>query len=240
MFIRPWRGRVVLLSAFAALSAVVSISAPALAQDQEFQFNWLDPDKRVYVLQNRRYRKAGHALAWAMGGFGLSQPYRSINLLEPRLSFYISEAFGLEVMFSTYWTNKNNTFRNLETSSPSAIPQVREFRNQWVGLVHWAPWYAKINVFNSLLYLDWIVQAGAGKVSTEVDTRTVVANPSVFVAQDVTAFFLGTGHLIHISDRWLARWDLMAMFYQAPLFETSGANTWFTHFNFNIGVGFKL
>ena len=28
------------------------------SSDEEYNFKWLDPDKKVYVLQNRKYRKA--------------------------------------------------------------------------------------------------------------------------------------------------------------------------------------
>src|SRR3954465_6960282 len=34
---------------------------PAPQADDEYSFNWLDPDKKIYVLQNRRYLKAERA-----------------------------------------------------------------------------------------------------------------------------------------------------------------------------------
>ena len=44
---------------------VVFIALTTLAQaadDDEYNFSWLDPDKKIYVLQNRKYRKAGRVM----------------------------------------------------------------------------------------------------------------------------------------------------------------------------------
>lgn len=210
------------------------------SNEEEFKFSWLDPEKKVYVIQNRKYRKAGHALFSAGFGAGLSQPYRHFTLIQPRVAFYISESFGLEGFFQYYITSNSSTYTNLVNTGTNVIVNIREFRTEYAMLLHWAPWYAKINMFNALLYFDWQLTAGVGRVATQVDTRALTAGTPNFVSVDLTSFYLGTGQLFHLSENWIVRLDLLAMIYQAPALETTGVGNWFTHFNFTAGLAFKL
>ena len=43
------------------------------SDDDEFNFSWLDPDKKVYVLQNRKYRKKNRFAIFLTGGLNLSR-----------------------------------------------------------------------------------------------------------------------------------------------------------------------
>ena len=56
-----------LLALFLLLSLVLSTQAFASEKDI-YEFSWLDPDKEVYVLQNRKYKKSGHIHLNAGGG----------------------------------------------------------------------------------------------------------------------------------------------------------------------------
>ena len=117
---------------------------------------------------------------------------------------------------------------------------MREVTSQLGGLVHWSPWYAKINVFNQILYFDWYFTAGAGMINARLDTRTNPNQASVFVKEDYIAGFVGTGHQYHLSKTWAVRLDFMGGFYRAEFDVASGAKTWFSNFNFNAGVACRL
>ncbi|MEK6704889.1 MAG: hypothetical protein AABZ06_03800, partial [Bdellovibrionota bacterium] len=137
------------------LTAAWSEAAESSAGDLggEYNFTWLDPDKKIYVLQNRRYTKANKLFVSAMVGPGFSNPYRSSYNLDPRIAYYFSEALGFEAFYGLTSNSGNNTFDALQRASPNTWPLVREIRSQYGLLVHWVPWYAKINVFNKILYL---------------------------------------------------------------------------------------
>lgn len=215
-------------------------SFPKANADTDYSFEWLDPDKKIYVVQNRRYRKESKPLFSLLGGLGLSSPYRNSFSLEPRLAYYFSERFGVEAFYSKVSNSSNKTFKALETASPSALPIVREIRSQMGLNLQWVPWYAKLNLFDTILYLDWYLSLGVGRLSTELDTNTVLGNSSQFVAENLTSVFIGTGHHYYLSDHWIARVDLLGAMYSAPIFGNSGESVWYSNFHLNVGMGFRF
>jgi outer membrane beta-barrel protein len=215
--------------------------SPAGSQSEdEYSFKWLDPDKKIYVLQNRRYLKGGHLLISAMGGLGFSNAYRNSYAADPRIAYYFSELFGFEVFYSFTFNSENNNYAALKNAAPNTLPVIREIRSQAGALLHYAPWYAKINVFNKILYFDWYFDAGAGRISTALDTRTNVNRAASFQNQDFFAIYAGTGHQYHLSQNFIVRLDFSGTYYMAPIFGNSGADTWFSSYVFAAGLGLRL
>jgi outer membrane beta-barrel protein len=208
--------------------------------EDEYSFNWLDPDKKIYVLQNRKYLKSNRLLLSVMGGVGFSNPYRSTYNVDPRMSYYFNETWGIEVFYTLTGNSPNTVLDALQRASPNTLPNIREIRAQYGGMLHYVPWYAKINVFNSILYFDWYFGAGAGTVQTYVDTRTQVSAPSNFLEQDMFSLFFCTGHQFHLSQSWVVRIDVTGAFYQAPINGTAGDTAWYSNYNFGVGIGLRI
>jgi len=244
--IRPWLVRVLIVLLAVCWLAIIAVAwgaAEAEASeaspraDDEYNFNWLDPDKKIYVLQNRRYTKAMRPMVSVMGGTGFSNPYRTTVSVEPRASFYFTEALGVELRFNYNFNFTNNFARALAVASPSTMPQIREVRMEYGAQLTWVPWYAKINVFNQILYFDWYFNAGGGIVSTAVDTRTSVSQPSDYVIQNLPGLFLSTGHLYHVGHTFLVRLDFTGSFYSAPINGTSGESSIYSNYGIGAGIG---
>lgn len=212
---------------------------PNVANDSGngYSFKWLDPEKKIYVLQNRRYTKANKVMLSMMAGPGFSNPYRSTLSIEPRAAYYISEDLGFEVFYDKTINSANNTYNALAATGTNVFPVIREIQSEVGFLVHWAPFYAKINVFNSILYFDWYFEGGLGSLTSGVTTSK---NSTDFSNQNEMSFFLGTGHQFHLNDRFTVRLDFMGTYYQAPLQGTTGSNVWFTNYNFTAGLGVHL
>lgn len=242
--IRQWGWSILLI--FFALSWLALIGSTwAQAEeteksDDEYSFNWLDTDKKIYVLQNRRYVKTGHPVLSVLAGTGFSNPYRNTINVDGRFAYYWGEQWGLEAFYTYFSNTENSTIQALKASSPQALPNIREINNQYGLQLHFVPWYAKINVFNSILYFDWYFGAGGGMLESAVDTRTRVSETSNFVQQKDFAFFLSTGHQYHLSSSFLVRMDFTGAFYQAPIYGATGENTWYSNLNFGLGVGWKI
>jgi outer membrane beta-barrel protein len=217
-----------------------SSSDSSASSGDEYSFKWLDPEKKIYVLQNRRYTKAGHVLISAMGGPGFSNPYRNTWSLQPRMAYYFSEDWGIEGFYSKVFNSENNTYQGLVSTGSQVFPVIRETRSEVGALIHWVPWYAKINVFNSILYFDWYFSGGVGSVNTAVTTGTGKANLTDFVTQDEMGLFVGTGHQYHISETFTVRLDFMGTYYRAPLAGQTGDNVWFSNYDFTFGLGIRL
>ena len=209
-------------------------------ENDEYSFKWLDPDKKVYVLQNRKFIKKGRGLVTLMGGTGFSNSFRNTYQVDPRIAYYFTETLGIEVFYSKMFNSKNNTSKLLEKASPNALPVVRELRALTGVLLHWSPWYAKINMFNTILYFDWYITGGLGSVSSQLDTNQIVGQPSQFVDHNFMCFFVGTGHQYYLSRTVIARLDLLGAIYRAEIFGNSGDKTWFSNFNLSAGVGLRF
>ncbi|MEO7161584.1 MAG: outer membrane beta-barrel domain-containing protein [Bdellovibrionia bacterium] len=209
-------------------------------QSDEYSFNWLDPDKKIYVLQNRKYLKAGHPVISLMAGAGFSNPYKITYNLDPRFAYYINETWGVEVFYTLTNNTDNSTLVALGLAAKNVMPQIREIRAQSGAMIHYVPWYAKINVFNNILYFDWYFGVGAGKISAFVDQRKSTDAPSNFVAQDLYGLFLSSGHEYHLSQNLLVRLDVSGAIYPAPVSGFTGDSAWYSNFNFGLGIGWKL
>jgi outer membrane beta-barrel protein len=232
---RKWLG-VALVAVLMGLSAASSVFAKE-NEDDEYNFNWLDPEKKIYVLQNRKYTKQGHMFLSALFGTGFSNPYRSTLNVEPRFAYYITESIGIE-FFYTYSSNSPNTTNRALENATVTLPVIREIRSQMGVLLNWAPWYSKINVFNKILYFDWFLSAGVGSMNTFVTSSPASANN--YQPQTMTGIFVGTGHQFYISQTFTARLDFSGSFYQGQTFGTAGDSTWFSNFNLGLGIGLRL
>ena len=223
---------------FGALSA--GSSPAAYAADDEYNFNWLDPDKKIYVLQNRKYLKSKKVLLSALGGFGMSNPYRDVKNADVRLGYYFHEDWGIEAFGQFYSNSSNATMDALKIISSTSLPIVREIQSNVGLLFQWSPWYSKINVFNSILYFDWYFSAGIGSMRTQLDINRNVNNAPDLVTENLTPILVGTGHQFHVSQNFVVRLDFMGAFYSAKLLGTSGDSRWYSNYTFNIGAGFRL
>ena len=206
----------------------------------EYNFSWLDPDKKIYVLQNRKFLKGDRAAISVMGGTAWSNSYRRTMSVDPRLAYYFNETFGLEGFYTIFSNSENDTFKALQKSSPNALPVVREIRAQYGLLLHYVPWYAKINVYNSILYFDWYFTGGAGQVAAAVDLRSKSSADPNYDYQNQFAFFLGTGHQYQLSRNFFIRLDYTAAIYQAYVDGISGEKSWFSNSTFGIGGGVRF
>lgn len=229
----------VLMTAIVGPHFTPAAHAASNPADEEYSFDWLDPDKKVYVLQNRKFLKGGKLLVSAMGGLGLSETYRKSYSFDPRVAYYLNEALGIEAFYALSMNSVNGNFKALEESTTS-LPLIREIQSRYGVLAHWSPWYAKINVFNAILYFDWYFTAGAGQMQTRLNTEDQRGADPVWVTQNLFAFYLGTGHQYHLSRNFIIRLDLTGAFYQAPIFGDTGEKALFSNFNFNVGAGFRF
>ncbi len=218
--------------------AIMGISRAQASDEQSF--DWVDPVKGRDILQNRYYRKVERLFVSAMVGPASSSAYRSTFTFDARVTYYFRELLGIEVFYALNANQENNTFEALKVSSPGALPMVREIRSQYGLLWQFVPWYAKVNVFNRILYFDWYFSGGAGTLRTELDTRTSAAAAPNFTLDDRFAVLLGTGHQYHLSKDLSVRLDFTGAFYQAPVAGTTGASVWFSHYSLGAGIGIRI
>ncbi|MCO4794951.1 MAG: outer membrane beta-barrel domain-containing protein [Bacteriovoracaceae bacterium] len=236
----PWTRKT--LSMFLALVFL----APTLVQASEdslYDFLWLDPDKKVYVLQNKVYKKKG--TGYVNAGYVMSQTPDFFDSTGWHLStgWYFHEEWAIEGYFNTYSNKTNTTYENLKNVN-GAIPFSRQFNKTYGLMAVWSPFYGKINTFNKIFYFDWSIGAGVAKIDAESNSTTA-AIPSAadtYKKESYTGAILKTGLRFHATKRMHLDLNLHRTIYQAPgpVLNGVGPDKWWGNTDVVFSVGFSF
>lgn len=204
---------------FALALVSFTLSAPALRADEKdlYDFMWLDPDKKVYVLQNKVHKKANTVYLNLGYGTGLSSNFVDTSMIHSNFGYYFAEEWALEGMYTKYSNSDNDAFENLKKLNGS-IPFIRKTESNFGLLVKWSPFYGKINTFNKIFYFDWSFAAGAGKLNTK-SNATSVAMPlqaNTYKDEKYTSVILKTGLSLHATKNINIGADIIMNNYKAP------------------------
>ncbi|MCY4524106.1 MAG: outer membrane beta-barrel domain-containing protein [Halobacteriovoraceae bacterium] len=152
------------------------ISLVHAGESSVYDFSWLDPDKEVYVLQNRKYRKAKKVHFNVGYGFTTSGPFVNSVSLQGRVGVFLHEEWGVELLYSLNNGKENEVFHSVvNRGGPGSTPFRRIVKNYMGGMFIWSPFYAKINTFNFIVYLDWMFGIGLARLTEENNARSLIA-----------------------------------------------------------------
>jgi outer membrane beta-barrel protein len=186
------------------------------SESSVYDFSWLDKDKEVYVLQNRKYRKDDKLYLSAIGGMTTSGAFVDATVYQGRIGYFFTEEFGVEAFYSMNDSQKNDTYKNVQAAGLDTF--YRKIENYYGGMFLWAPFYAKINTFNKVIYFDWIFGVGGAKVSDKNNKNDIMVSApgdDVLVSESHTAMAWGTGPRFYLSESFSIRVDFTALHYNA-------------------------
>lgn len=143
-----------------------SVNLVFAGQGSFYDFKWLDPDKKIYVLQNKVHEKEGTFHATIGSGFSMTQEFQDSLNFQFRLGYYFAEEWGVEG-FYTMVSNSNNQAYDNVNSNGNLVPFVRRFNSHLGGMLLWSPFYGKVNTFNKIWYYDITAGIGAASVQSE-------------------------------------------------------------------------
>ena len=220
------RGLWNLLSVLTVVYTLVGFSPRALAQsdaevnpneyEEDYDFSWLDPDKKIYVVQNRKYLKGRHLELSLGGGYNLSGPYTDSTVILGRAGYFFNEDFGISFVGAAQSNGQNDTLTELKQTS-SVFPNIRDVESFYGASFVWVPFYGKYNLFNTIFYVDWAWEPGVTSVSSRVNLTFQNEVKDVYQSTSHTGFFWGTGMKFFISRMFAVRLDMLALYYSAPV-----------------------
>jgi hypothetical protein len=157
-----------------------------------YDFSWLDKDKEVYVLQNRKFRKSGKLHVGTTFGRSLSGAFVDSNLGAIYGGFFLTENWGIEGSFRKGAHSTNDTYDAVRGAGTVAF--YRKIDTDTTVHAIWSPFYSKINTFNKIIYYDWLFGLGLSSIKT-LDNRNEFVNKDEFdeVTETTTAFSWMTG-----------------------------------------------
>lgn len=227
--------------------ALVVHATPALAlpddpavegERDEYDFSWLDPEKKIYVVQNRKYNKANRVELGTSYGVGMGETYRKQRQWLVQGMFYFNEHWGVKGFFFNNYNSVNDAYYAVRQVS-NRVPAVRDTNSYVGGSVLWLPFYGKVNMFNQIFYIDWHFEAGLGSAKTELDRNTESTGAPIIEYANFSAFHWGSGWKFFINRNWGARLDFLATYYKAPsaLNGTVAGSPDYTYDNYYVTLG---
>ncbi len=228
-------------------SLVITPSVFGRSSLAEYDFSWLDPDKKIYVIQNRKYLKEGKFEFAASLGRNFKQIFLDNTIYQGRGTYYFSEQWGISFIGITQKNVDNQTYQNLKGSevTPSYVPNIRAVTRILGGTLQWLPFYGKFNFFNTILYVDWHLEMGVAELTEKVNTKFEANDDdNAYKEYSYTAFLLGSGWKFFLSRRFALRLDGLISLYQAPDFSKGvikdPEKKWRTEYQATLGLAVHL
>lgn len=227
---------------FLTLASLFTFSLPAVAGEQSvYDFSWLDKDKEVFVLQNRKFRKAMSPYLTLGGGMTTSGAFVDSYYFQGRAGMFVQEEWGLEFLYTKAQGSENETYdsvENINNTGAGATAFRRIVDNYWGVAVLWSPFYAKINTFNSIAYMDWIIGAGIGQLTEHNNKESIrESTPLADTTETHLGGFWETSLKFWVSQNWSVNLDLVGFYYQADKAQNiENENTKAFYSNYDLGL----
>lgn len=190
-----------------------------------YDFMWLDPDKKVYVLQNKVHKK--DKTVYANVGYltGLSSNFQDTSGIHANAGFNFTEDWALEVLYTKYSNSDNDAMENLKRLNGS-VPFIRMTESNMAIIAKWSPFYGKINTFNKIFYFDWSFGVGLGQLKTKSNAKNV-SNPNSanqYEDESYTSLVTKTGLNFHATKNIHLGIDVLMNTYKAPGPDINGVS----------------
>lgn len=225
------------------------LSTAVLADEKSlYNFSWLDKDKEIYVLQNRRFRKDGNFYVGATGAKTLSGAFIDSYGGTIRGGYFFREDWGVELLFGKNIGDENDTAKGVKEQG--TVPFYRKIDTYTGAMAMWSPFYSKINTFNRIFYFDWMFGLGAANIKT-LDNRnkfTPGANEDELTSENTFGLLWNTGFRFYINDHWSLRLDITGLTYQAEKSKQAGGGSnpitqtdkIFTNYDLGLGLNYTF
>lgn len=211
-----------------------------------YDFSWLDKDKEIYVLQNRKFRKNGSFYIGGTVGKTLSGAFIDAYGGTARAGYFFSEDWGIEGVFGKSQGEANDTAKGV--TEQGTVPFYRKIDTYMGGMLMWSPFYSKINTFNKIFYFDWMFGAGLASITT-LDNRKKFepGKPNTLTSEQQMGALWNTGFRFYLSESWSLRLDVTGLTYQANKSkqsagstDTSNSKKLFTNYDLGLGLNYTF
>lgn len=205
-----------------------------------YDFLWLDPDKKVYVLQNKLHKKEHTVYADIGYVANFTSKFQDTFGYQGRLGFFIHEEWGLEVFHNQYSNSNNDEYRNVQAVN-DAEPFVRRLKSNSGAVIIWSPFYGKINTFNQIFYFDWSFGVGASNIQAESNLKTVTKKNvrSKYFSENYTGGILKTNLKFHLTENVHISIEYMNTYYRAPSAKNPNTDRLRTNTDVITSIGFS-
>lgn len=206
-----------------------------------YDFLWLDPDKKVYVLQNKLYKKE-NSFYFDLGYIAnQTSKFQDTNGFSFKGGYYFHEEWGVELFYQQYSNSNNDDFRNVKLIN-EAVPFVRRLDSTYGAALIYSPFYGKINTFNKIYYFDWSFGAGYAKINANSNIKSVRIDnaPNKYEKETYNGGVLKTKVKFHVTENVHLGLEYMNTYYMAPGPKDPKSDKLRTNTDLIFSVGFSF
>lgn len=201
------------------LSALLFIlNSPVLfAGEQDlYDFLWLDPDKKVYVLQNKEHPQKSSFEVDIHYLNNLTSNFQDTNGAGLSLRYFFKEEWGVELSHLQYTNKNNNAYDSIQIVNEQ-IPFIRNPLSSTSIFLIYSPFYGKVNTFNQIFYYHWSFGVGSGQYLMESNLDSVLNpnEPNTYDQESYNPLQLKTSITFHLNKRVHLKLDILNTNYQA-------------------------
>lgn len=182
-----------------------------------YDFLWLDPDKKVYVLQNKLFKKE-KTFYFDLGYLAnFTSKFQDTQGGAIRTGYYFHEEWGVELFYNSYLNSNNDELKNVR-SVVATEPFIRRLNSTYGANLIWSPFYGKVNTFNQIYYFDWSFGLGVAKIDAESNMKTVAikSQVSTFDKESYTGGIVKSKLKLHLRENVYLGLEYINTYYQAP------------------------
>lgn len=225
------------------------LSASVLAAEKSlYDFSWLDKDKEIYVLQNRRYRKDGKVYIGGNVVKTVNGAFINSYGATARGGYFFREDWGLELVYGKNSGSESDTAKGVREQG--SHPFYKKIDSYMAAMAMWSPFYSKINTFNKIFYFDWMFGAGLASIQTKDNRNSFDTNSSsqnALTSQSSMGAIWNTGFRFYMNDHWSLRLDFTGLHYKADRTRQPGGTgpttkttTLFSTYDFGAGLNYSF
>jgi outer membrane beta-barrel protein len=221
------------------LLSLITVNSFAGEEDL-YDFLWLDPDKSVYVLQNKLHPKDNSFYVDLGYMMNMTSTFQETNGAQIKLGYFLNENWAIEFSHLKYSNADNSTLKSVESVAGLA-PFIRRPLSSSTIFAVWSPFYGKINTFNQIYYFDWSFGVGTGayKMESNLDTAELKTE-NRFEDESYTPIQLKTTFKFHINKSLNIGLELLNTNFEAGTPKNPKTKTWDQNNDliFSIGASF--
>lgn len=215
------------------------------ASSSVYDFTWLDKDKEVYVLQNRKFRKDSKIYVSTTVGRNINKTFIDGTAITLRGGFFFHEDWGVELVYSMNSGEENSTAKAV--IDQNAVPFYRKTTKYMGAMALWSPFYSKLNLFNKIFYYDILLGAGLGNVTQEDNRKEFnVGGSKQLTSESLTGPMWTAGMRFYITPNWSTRFDVTATHVNAEAYEEDGTTfksagkIWWHNYDLSVGINYTF
>ena len=234
-----------LICLFSFFGFGIQIPPAHASEGSVYDFSWLDPDKEVYVLQNRKFRKKGNFHLNAGYGVTTSGAFVGARSVQGRAGYFFKEEWGIEGIYAKNNGSENEAAQSVRNVGGAGSTPFRRIVDHYYGaFVLWAPFYGKLNTFNKILYFDWLIGLGLGKMEEANNKDSVRKGYTVpDVKESHNTYMWETGFKFYYNEYFHIRLDLTGQHYKATrarYINTSDSTGWYSNYDVTMSLGLNF